>query len=116
MPRSSQNGPSRTRPSSAERRLRHHLLSLSARGRHFRRVALAGPDVPAFRCLAARLVVVLAEPPHAPVPAALRALAAQGFRSLVFTRREVMLAFDRVAARIVAALEEEGEGEHDGLR
>ncbi len=116
MTRSSFAGPSRPPASPAERRLRRLVLTLSARGRHFRAVPSAGGGAPAFRCLAARLVVVLAEPPHAPDPAALRAFLAQGFRVLVVTRHDMLRNFDRVVASVSAAVEEGGEEEHDALR
>jgi very-short-patch-repair endonuclease len=93
--------------SPAERRLRAHLAVLSAQGRHFRRLALVGPGVPAYRCLAARLVLAVSEPPHAPDRIRCETLEAQGFRVLIFGRRELLQGFDAVAARIAAALDGE---------
>lgn len=96
-------------PSPAERRLRAHLLRRSAQGRHFRRLDLVGPAVPAYRCLAARLVLAVSEPPHAPDRVRCAALEAQGFRVLIFGRGELLHGFPQVAARIAAALAAEQE-------
>ncbi len=100
-------------PSPAERRLHAHLLRPSAQGRHFRRLPLLGPDVPAYRCLAARLVLAISEPPHAPDRTRCAALEAQGFRVLIFGRRELLHGFPEVEARIAAALAGDGEQEEE---
>ena len=100
-------------PSPAERRLRAHLTALSVQGRHFRMLPLLGPDVPAYRCLAARLVLAVSEPPHAPDRVRCEALEAQGFRVLIFGRRELIQGFPEVEARIAAALAADGEEEEE---
>ena len=57
--------------------------------------------------LAARLVLAVSEPPHAPDRIRCETLEAQGFRVLIFGRRELLQGFDAVAARIAAALDGE---------